>query len=140
MWYQHLSAQVLASVKKILEASRSWKTPTYQARAVDGGAPVEDQCVESGKLSMTELVKSWVWGNPDGSRYSDPGRNRQEHQSGAGIRTRKVVNRGVHGQYNPWQDAPIIERILIRTEQPELPPLGNGVVLGMADVVSDRDC
>jgi len=55
--------------------------------------------------------------------------------SGAGMDT-KVVNRGVYGQYNPWPDAPIIERIFIRG----LSNLsyGNGVGLGMADVVSDR--
>jgi hypothetical protein len=48
----------------------------------------------------------------------------------------KVVNRGVHGQYNPWPDAPMIERVFIR----DLSSLsyGNGVGLGMADVISDR--
>ncbi|MGH9722031.1 MAG: hypothetical protein ACRD8O_17625 [Bryobacteraceae bacterium] len=55
--------------------------------------------------------------------------------SGAGMDT-KVVNRGVHGQYNPWPDAPKFQRIFIR----DLSDLsyGNGVGLGMADVVSDR--
>jgi len=55
--------------------------------------------------------------------------------SGAGMDT-KVVNRGVYGEYNPWPDAPRIERIFIRG----LSDLsyGNGVGLGMADVVSDR--
>jgi len=48
----------------------------------------------------------------------------------------KVVNRGVHGQYNPWPDAPKIERIFIR----DLSNMsyGNAVGLGMADVISDR--
>jgi hypothetical protein len=42
----------------------------------------------------------------------------------------------VYGQYNPWPDAPRIERIFIRG----LSDLsyGNGVGLGMADVINDR--
>jgi hypothetical protein len=48
----------------------------------------------------------------------------------------KVVNRGVHGEYNPWPDAPRVERIFVR----DLSNLsyGNAVGLGMADVISDR--
>ena len=55
--------------------------------------------------------------------------------SGAGMDT-KVVNRHVNGQSNIWAGAPIIERIFIR----DLSNLsyGNGVGLGMADVVTDR--
>lgn len=55
--------------------------------------------------------------------------------SGAGMDT-KVVNRGVNGEYNPWPNAPRIERIFLR----DLNPLsyGNAVGIGMADVVHDR--
>ena len=47
-----------------------------------------------------------------------------------------MVNRGVHGEYNPWPDAPKFERIFVR-DLSEL-SYGNGVGLGMADVVTDR--
>ena len=55
--------------------------------------------------------------------------------SGAGMDT-KVVNRGVQGQYNPWDTAPPIDRIFIRGLSPHT--YGNGVGLGMADVIHDR--
>jgi Lactate racemase N-terminal domain len=55
--------------------------------------------------------------------------------SGAGMDT-KVVNRGVHGQYNPWPDTPKIERIFIRGLSSVT--YGNAVGFGMADVVHDR--
>jgi len=48
----------------------------------------------------------------------------------------KVVNRGVHGQYNPWPDTPRVERIFIRSIS-EL-SYGNGVGIGLADVIHDR--
>jgi hypothetical protein len=48
----------------------------------------------------------------------------------------KVVNRGVNGQYNPWPDAPLIERIFVRDLSNV--SYGNGVGLGMADVISER--
>jgi hypothetical protein len=55
--------------------------------------------------------------------------------SGAGMDT-KVVNRGVNGEYNPWDTAPAINRIFIRGMSDH--SYGNGVGLGMADVVHDR--
>jgi len=58
-----------------------------------------------------------------------------KHISGAGMDT-KVVNRGTAGEYNPWPNTPRIERIYLR----DLSSLsyGNGVGLGLADVVHDR--
>ena len=55
--------------------------------------------------------------------------------SGAGMDT-KVVNRHVNGQCNVWAGAPLVDRIFIR----DLGDLsyGNGVGIGMADVVTDR--
>jgi len=55
--------------------------------------------------------------------------------SGAGMDP-KMINRSVHGAYNPWPFAPKIERIYLR----DLHPLsyGNAVGLGMADVVHRR--
>ena len=55
--------------------------------------------------------------------------------SGAGMDT-KVVNRGVNGEYNPWDTAPVINRIFIRGLSEH--SYGNAVGLGMADVVHDR--
>lgn len=48
----------------------------------------------------------------------------------------KIVNRGTSGQYNPWPDAPRIERIFVR----DISPLsyGNAVGIGAADVIHDR--
>jgi hypothetical protein len=48
----------------------------------------------------------------------------------------KVVNRGVHGQYNPYPHTPRIERIFIRSLS-EL-SYGNAVGIGLADVIHDR--
>lgn len=55
--------------------------------------------------------------------------------SGAGMDT-KVVNRSVNGQYNPWDTAPVIRRVFVRGISPH--SYGNGVGLGMADVIHDR--
>jgi len=122
--------QVLASGKilgglAILEDAHH---NTAQLTAV----PVE--VMEQREEELLALTKSWMGRIPmnlDILVLDEIGKN----ISGAGMDT-KVVNRGVHGQYNPWPDAPIIERIFIRG----LSNLsyGNGVGLGMADVVSDR--
>ena len=48
----------------------------------------------------------------------------------------KVVNRGVNGEYNPWDTAPRIHRIFVRGLSNK--SYGNGVGLGMADVINDR--
>ena len=79
-------------------------------------------------------VKSWMGRIPvdlDVLILDEIGKN----ISGAGMDT-KVVNRGVDGQYNPWPGTPRIERIFVR----DLSDLsyGNGMGLGLADVVSDR--
>jgi hypothetical protein len=55
--------------------------------------------------------------------------------SGAGMDT-KVVNRSVQGAYNPWDTAPIIHRIFVRDLSANT--YGNGVGLGLADIVNDR--
>jgi hypothetical protein len=55
--------------------------------------------------------------------------------SGAGMDT-KVVNRSVQGQYNPWDTAPKLERLFVRGISEH--SYGNGVGLGMADVIHDR--
>ena len=55
--------------------------------------------------------------------------------SGAGMDT-KVVNRSVHAEYNPWPNAPRIERIFVRDLSDG--SYGNAVGIGMADVIHDR--
>jgi hypothetical protein len=55
--------------------------------------------------------------------------------SGAGMDT-KVINRSVHGEYNPWPNTPRVERIYIRALSGNT--YHNAVGLGMADVVHDR--
>jgi hypothetical protein len=55
--------------------------------------------------------------------------------SGAGMDT-KVVNRGVNGEYNPWDTAPKINRIFLRGLSEH--SYGNGVGIGMSDVAHDR--
>src|SRR5262249_25301919 len=90
--------------------------------------------MEQREEELLTLAKSWMGKIPmdlDILILDEIGKN----ISGAGMDT-KVVNRGVHGQYNPWPDAPMIQRIFIR----DLSSLsyGNGVGLGMGDVVSDR--
>src|SRR6266849_7526524 len=94
--------------------------------------PVE--IMEQREEENLALVKSWMGKVPvdlDILILDEIGKT----ISGAGMDT-KVVNRGVYGEYNPWPDAPRIERIFIRG----LSDLsyGNGVGLGMADVVSDH--
>jgi hypothetical protein len=122
--------QVLASGKILggLAILEDANHNTAQVTAV----PVEE--MERREEELLRLVTSWMGRIPtdlDVLILDEIGKN----ISGAGMDT-KVVNRGVHGQYNPWPDAPRIERIFIRG----LSDLsyGNGVGLGMADVVSDR--
>jgi hypothetical protein len=48
----------------------------------------------------------------------------------------KIVNRSIHGAYNPWPFAPRIGRIFLRDMHPL--SYGNAIGLGMADVVHRR--
>ena len=48
----------------------------------------------------------------------------------------KVINRSVHGEYNPWDTAPRFERLYVRGISEH--SYRNGVGLGMADVIHDR--
>jgi hypothetical protein len=125
-----IGRQVLASGKILggLAILEDANHNTAQVTAV----PVE--AMEQREEELLRLVKSWMGRIPmdlDVLILDEIGKN----ISGAGMDT-KVVNRGVYGQYNPWPDAPRIERIFIRG----LSDLsyGNGVGLGMADVINDR--
>ncbi len=83
---------------------------------------------------LLALAKSWMGRIPmplDILILDEMGKN----ISGAGMDT-KVINRGVNGEANLWDTAPPIERIFVRS----LTSLsyGNGVGIGMADVIHDR--
>src|SRR3989454_6790992 len=125
-----IGRQVLASGKIL--GGLAILEDAYHNTAQLTAVPVET--MEQREEELLSLAKSWMGKIPmnlDILMLDEIGKN----ISGAGMDT-KVVNRGVHGQYNPWPEAPIIERIFVR----DLSSLsyGNGVGLGMADVVSDR--
>src|SRR6185436_1982521 len=125
-----IGRQVLASGKILggLAILEDANHNTAQVTAV----PVET--MEQREEQLLELSKEWVGKIPmdlDVLILDEIGKN----ISGAGMDT-KVVNRGVHGQYNPWPDAPQIERVFIR-DLSEL-TYNSAVGLGMADVVTDR--
>jgi hypothetical protein len=94
--------------------------------------PVEG--MEQREEELQALVKSWMGRVPfplDILILDEIGKN----ISGAGMDT-KVANRGVMGEYNPWDTAPRIERIFVR-DLSEL-TYNSGVGIGMADVTTDR--
>jgi hypothetical protein len=94
--------------------------------------PVED--MERKEEELLALVKSWMGRIPlplDILILDEIGKN----ISGAGMDT-KVVNRSVYGDSNPWPGEPRIERIFLRDLSSS--SYGNGVGLGMADVIHDR--
>ena len=94
--------------------------------------PVED--MERKEEELLALVKSWMGRIPlplDILILDEIGKT----ISGAGMDT-KVVNRSVFGDANPWPGEPRIERIFVRDLSSA--SYGNGVGLGMADVIHDR--
>jgi hypothetical protein len=124
-----IGRQVLASGKILggLAILEDANHNTAQVTAV----PVDQ--MEQREEELLRLVKSWMGRIPmdlDVLILDEIGKN----ISGAGMDT-KVVNRSVNGEYNPWP-GPRFQRIFVRGLS-EL-SYGNGVGLGMADVVSDR--
>lgn len=91
--------------------------------------------MEQQEEELLALVKSWQGHIPvkavDILILDEIGKN----ISGAGMDT-KVVNRSVHGAYNPWPNTPIIERVFVRDISDV--SYGNAVGFGMADTISDR--
>ena len=90
--------------------------------------------MEQREEELLALAKSWMGHIPmdlDLLIVDEIGKN----VSGAGMDT-KVVNRSVLGDYNPWPDAPRIERIFVR----DLSDLtyNSAVGIGMADITTDR--
>ena len=97
-------------------------------------AAVRAADMERREEELLELVKSWRGGIPmplDVLIVDEIGKN----ISGAGMDT-KVVNRSVYGESNPWPGLARIERIFIRDLSSH--SYGNGIGLGMAEVIHDR--
>ncbi len=94
-------------------------------------APSLIRCEEE----LLRLAKSWMARLPfpsvDVLMIDEMGKN----ISGTGVDL-KIVNRGVVNMFNPWPDAPRVERIFVR----DLSTLsyGNGNGVGVADVIHDR--
>ncbi len=84
---------------------------------------------------LLRTVKSWMAKLPapeiDILIVDEIGKN----ISGAGMDT-KVINRSIRVEYNPFPDTPIVHRIYIRGLSSNT--YGNGVGLGMADVMHER--
>jgi hypothetical protein len=87
------------------------------------------------EVELLQLAKSWMPKIPvpavDLLIVDEIGKN----ISGTGMDL-KVVNRGAHGQYNPWPDTPKVERIFIRSLTTQSG--GNAVGMGLADAIHDR--
>jgi hypothetical protein len=119
------SGKILGGMAILEDANHS----TAQLTAV----PVSQ--VEQKEEELLALCKSWMGRIPvkevDILIIDEIGKT----YSGAGMDT-KVVNRSVNGEYNPWDTAPRIHRIFLRGLSDR--SYGNGVGLGMADVINDR--
>ncbi|HYL35869.1 MAG TPA: hypothetical protein VEV17_08165 [Bryobacteraceae bacterium] len=118
------SGKILGGLAILEDANHN----TAQVTAV----PAED--MERKEEELLALVKTWMGRIPlplDILILDEIGKN----ISGAGMDT-KVVNRSVYGESNPWRELARIERIFIRDLSSHT--YGNGVGLGMADVVHDR--
>jgi hypothetical protein len=117
-------------------------------KILGGLAVLEDACHDTAQVTalvaadmiereveLLSLTKSWMGKIPvpalDILIVDEIGKN----ISGTGMDL-KVVNRGVHGQYNLWPNTPAVQRIFIRSLS-EL-SYGNGVGIGLADVIHDR--
>jgi hypothetical protein len=102
---------------------------TAQLTALAASALIERE------VDLLAQVKSWMGRLPvpalDVLIVDEIGKN----ISGTGMDL-KVVNRGVHGEYNPWPNTPTVQRIFIRS----LSDLsyGNAVGIGLADAIHDR--
>ncbi len=90
--------------------------------------------LESREAEDLALVKSWMGRIPtdlDILIVDEMGKD----ISGTGMDT-KVINRSVHAHYNPFPEAPRIERVFVR-DLSEL-SYNNGLGIGLADITTDR--
>jgi hypothetical protein len=125
-----IGRQVLKS-GKILGGLAVLEDANHNTAKIDA-VPVE--VMEQREQENLALVKSWMGRIPmdlDILILDEIGKN----ISGAGMDT-KVVNRGVNGEYNPWEGIPKFQRVFVR-DLSEL-TYNSAVGLGMADVVTER--
>ena len=129
-------AQVMLGTGKVLgglavqEGARHETAGLSIVSALDGLAPLvrrEEELLREVKTWMARLPAPEI----DVLIVDEIGKN----ISGTGMDL-KIVNRGVHGEYNPWPNTPTVQRIFIRG----LSDLsyGNAVGIGLADVIHDR--
>jgi hypothetical protein len=95
---------------------------------------VPAEALEQKEEELLALVKSWMGRIPVPLDVLIVDRIGKDI-SGAGMDT-KVVNRGSHGEPNPWPGAPRIARIFVRDLSPH--SYGNAIGIGLADVLHDR--
>ena len=125
-----VGAQVLGSGKIL--GGLAILEDAYHNTAKLSAIPVDRMLQMEEELQV--LVKSWapaLPGDLDVLMIDEIGKQ----ISGAGMDT-KVVNRGTQGEYNPWPNTPRVERIYLRDLSSV--SYGNGVGLGLSDVVHDR--
>ncbi|MBI5280216.1 MAG: hypothetical protein HY858_00945 [Candidatus Solibacter usitatus] len=93
------------------------------------------ESLERREEELLEMVKGWMPRIPlpavDLLIVNEIGKN----LSGSGMDP-KVINRTIHGQYNPWPFAPRVSRVFVRDVHAM--SHGNAIGLGMADVVHSR--
>jgi hypothetical protein len=98
-------------------------------------AALQPETLIEGEERLLETVRSWMAKIPvpavDVLILDEIGKD----ISGTGMDT-KIVNRGVHGQYNPWPNTPRVERIYVRDLSNATH--GNAVGIGMTDMVHQR--
>jgi hypothetical protein len=140
----HTHAYTMGMEKVITSAGRL----VLQTGKILGGlAILEDANHNTGKLDAIPaaeieqreredlaLVKSWMAKIPmdlDILVVDEMGKN----ISGTCMDT-KVINRTVHGAYNPWPDTAKIRRIFVRELSAD--SYGNALGIGMADIATDR--
>jgi len=116
---------------KILGGVALLEDAYHQIAGIDAVPAAEMERREEQNLA---LVKSWMAKIPmdlDFLIIDEMGKN----ISGMGMDT-KIINRTHRGEYNPFSDAPRIERIFARELSDNT--YGNALGVGSADVVTDR--
>ncbi len=91
--------------------------------------------MEQREMELLALVKTWMPRIPVEHLHFLLVDQIGKNISGSGVDP-KVINRSVHGAYNPWPFAPRVDRVYLRGIHPL--SYGNAVGFGMADVIHDR--
>jgi len=91
--------------------------------------------MEQREMELLALVKTWMPRIPVEHLHFLLVDQIGKNLSGSGMDP-KVINRSVHGAYNPWTFGPRVDRVYLRGIHPM--SYGNAVGFGMADVVHGR--